>query len=438
MFIRLYATGLGGLLLIPLIFSAANAQTGKEAIGATHHAKPLEGPCQKNLANKLWSTDKLWGAAADAQNPTMATVIAKSTTCGAGGKDATYSSVIIQGGVWTYDSSNKTVQMLASEWEIYHPESAGLTEDQQKGYPLKPPIYGNPKVLFLGFSCFVDASGMDADPGTSVDIAYKITTTQVTPANLSNLQSALNAWLGLSAPAAGKGGGPPPPPPTPAKCQDGLLAAYEIKDKLPYDISITPTATLTGSAAGASDKTQDCSVPTKTSCTNTARTFHSIDEEFWDLSAGFALPGVREPQYSPSNPAVQIASSRHNDFYGMLDLYPFAPLGNKTSPIPHFSIGIPVTGKVFYRPFFGIAESITGAPYFQNHNIPQISLLYGVVYLNQEETIAKPAGNGLAIGHSRVFKGAFGLEISLSPLLSKIKAVGGGSSNSTGNSKQQQ
>ncbi len=339
-----------------------------------------------------------------------------------GDEKPVYSSVIIHGSVWDYDSTANSVKMIASEWEIYHPSAAGLKEDKQKGYPLTSELYGKPKVLFLGLACFVHA-GADADPAGKVDVSWKISTTQVTTANLANLNSVLNAWLGIA--KANKS------EQRPVACQTGVLTSYEIKDKLPYDISITPSAKI-GSDSGK--QTQDCSTSTTTSCTNAARTFHNLDAEFWDLSAGFALPGVREPQYASSNPALLIAPIRHNDFFGLLDLYPFAAVASKTSPVPHFAVGIPVTGKVFSRPFFGIAECITGAPYFQNHSVPLISLLYGVVYLNQEVTIPNPSGSGFAIGHSRVLKGTFCLEISLSPLLSKIKAVGG-SSPSTGNTK---
>ncbi len=343
-------------------------------------------------------------------------------------KETAYKSVLIHGSYWDYDDSDKSIRMTFSEWQIYHPTQKGLERDDQKGYPAQPPLYGIPKVLLIGVACFAHL-GKEVAPPANLDVSYKVATTQVTAANIANLKSVLNAWLGTASAETGGSGRKPDD----IVCKNGLLASSEIADDLPYDLAVTVGASLgTDQGGQGGQKTQDCATKTKSSCVNGARTFHNIDAEYWDISAAVALPGVREPQYAPTNPAVQMGPTRHTDFYGVFDIYPFASVASKTSLAPHFAIGIPVTGKVFYRPFFGIGESITGAPWFRKRNIPQIGLLYGVVYLNQQVAVPNTAGTGLKIGYSRTLKGTLGLEISLSPLLGKIKALGGSSSSGSG------
>ena len=141
----------------------------------------------------------------------------------------------------------------------------------------------------------------------------------------------------------GNGGNKPQAPPEPKQGQNNANAGN--KPQAPAE----PTPGVM-SCTGTNN-----SLP----CTTT-RTFTSKDREWWDVSIGIALPGVRETKYGINNGALHSSVTRHTDFYGMLDLYPFAFAGPKDSAIPHFNVGVPITGQSLYRPYFGMAESLGG------------------------------------------------------------------------------
>jgi hypothetical protein len=183
----------------------------------------------------------------------------------------------------------------------------------------------------------------------------------------------------------------------------------------------------------------DCSSVASTGC-STTRTIRAYDREWWDLGLGLSVPGVLEPQYLNSGGKIKLTGdTRHTDVYGFANFFPFAAEGNKTSYFPSLVAGIPVTGQVFYRPFFGLSENVTGWHILQSHAFPiQINFLAGVVFMNQEFEFTSPQGIS-QIDHTRIWKPMFGLELPVSALASKITGLGGGGGGSkpSGNSKQQ-
>jgi hypothetical protein len=184
--------------------------------------------------------------------------------------------------------------------------------------------------------------------------------------------------------------------------------------------------TATGSQNGQS-QTSDCS-STGTSGCSTSHTIRAYDRELWDIGLGLSVLGVKEPQYAPSNPQTQIAPKNHaGTVFGFANFYPFFALGGKTSYYPSLVVGIPVMGKVFYQPFFGVSESILG--WWKRAPLP-INVVWGVVYLNQEKVMPNASGVN-QIGHSRVRKQMFGVELPISALVSKIKSLGGSSSSTS-------
>jgi hypothetical protein len=91
---------------------------------------------------------------------------------------------------------------------------------------------------------------------------------------------------------------------------------------------------------------------------NFSHSFRSDDKEYWDVSIGISIPGVREARYSADLTKAPSVKT-HTDLYGMFDIYPFAFTRNKESLVPHLLAGMPLTGQPFHRPLFGVAEHFT-------------------------------------------------------------------------------
>ncbi|MGA2132526.1 MAG: hypothetical protein ABSH50_09550 [Bryobacteraceae bacterium] len=173
---------------------------------------------------------------------------------------------------------------------------------------------------------------------------------------------------------------------------------------------------------------------TGTSGCSTTHKIRDFDREAWDVGLGLSAFGVKEPQYSPSNPLQQISPKNHaGTVYGFANFFPFQAAGYKTSYYPSLLMGIPVTGKVFSQPFFGVSENILG---WWKRAPLQVNLIAGMVFLNQEVVTGNSSGS-LEIGHARVWKPMFGVELPVSSLASKIKSLGGSSTtkSSTGGSQ---
>jgi hypothetical protein len=433
--------------------------------------------------------------------------------------------ILVSGTIWSVDE-NKNFLEEARELEIFQAGKGGLLQqvgkrargNSAKGriavpvvWAAAPPLYGAGAVWFFGVSCFIDRDKdgtLKNGPGSvaasiaDIKVNYTLTTTEVAPENITNLESVFSALAGLSKGgvkgvkpsqcaatlvATGKLGGTPPfdinivmsvKPSGPKTAEDTPLKsvfapAYDRQmlsgihhgafhsvpmRRVAFDRSTPEITDPDGSPQGpqaappagqkkqsstngktSTDEGKDCSGALPSTGCSSTNTVSSYDKEFWDLSMGISIPGVLEPKYSASNPAAPPSAKRNTDFYGFLDLYPFAPVASKASYAPHLSVGIPITGQPLYRPFFGLSENVTGWQWLQNRKFPfQMSFVAGVVYLNQEIVIANPIGPGSLIRHSRVVKPMFGVEIPISNLVSKIKAIGSGSSGSkatTGNSK---
>jgi hypothetical protein len=132
----------------------------------------------------------------------------------------------------------------------------------------------------------------------------------------------------------------------------------------------------------SSQNALDCSsVGTKDAkpCTF-SRTFQVQEREWWDVSLGVTVPGVRQTQYT-ADTTVHSKSTTHTNVYAFLD---FGLLNTKPR-LPHLSVGLPVSGQVFYRPFFGVGQSITTLPFIDRLRFPlKFGVFVGVVYARQQ------------------------------------------------------
>ena len=285
-------------------------------------------------------------------------------------------------------------------------------------------VYGKKKALVIGLAGFdehVDDSVFDNFKET-----YDTSVVQGTPENRTDFALLVSSIGGFAVPV------------NPTK--GGLLAISSTTfaltvgcqfgtPKLPFALTVTdstvavpedkaPSAPASGSLTCAgTDKNL-------TPCAST-HSFGSIDKEYWDVSIGLALPGVRETKYTFTNNTVTVGKTTHTDLYGMVDFYEAARWRPKDTWIPHFAVGLPVTSQTFYRPFFGISENLTGSTGLQRKLLLPIGInvFAGLVDMKTQYLVDSPttqAAFNTDLKHTRVWKGVFGIEVPIASMASKL------------------
>jgi hypothetical protein len=102
----------------------------------------------------------------------------------------------------------------------------------------------------------------------------------------------------------------------------------------------------------------DCSeIDSTTKPCTISHTFQSNDREWWDVSLGLALPGVKQTTFSAPSGKVVASTTTHADVYAFFDLG--YDLQNKGLRFPHLDVGIPVASQSLYRPFVGVGQWLT-------------------------------------------------------------------------------
>lgn len=397
-------------------------------------------------------------------------------------------------------NDDSTYSLVSSEWYAYRNRKKSTTLVQARlkadGTPL---LYAMKRLLLVGIN-FFDEFPLDPKATAEVKkqqldtkkviIDYKVSATEVQPENVVAFGQLITAVMGLAVKASDASTSPHTVF-VAAGCKDG-------PDKLPFDINLTfslsvpkqstdggsshdPTqpdqapsdavdsqsASLGATGAGrngpASDTANAPKTPTtksstnksgaidcsasgaKTPCTFT-KTFRSDDKEYWDVSIGVTIPGLREAQYSDKSGTVQRKVTTHTDMYGLFDIYPLAKVLTKESGIPHFNFGIPLTSQPFYRPYFGLAENLTSWTKLEKLGFPvRMSFYAGIAYMKQSVLMgltpgatATSAQFSSALRGDRVLKPMYGVEVPVSALISKIgkksssNSKSGNSSNSNG------
>jgi len=207
-----------------------------------------------------------------------------------------------------------------------------------------------------------------------------------------------------------------------------------------------------------------------------SRAFTVDEPEWWDISLGLSVPGVREKTYTisatatgatPTPPEIPYgkgpipcpigytcANKHHADAMVFVEFYPFArawekgrrPLWTSESYVPHIAVGVPITSQSLYRPYFGLSEHASA--WLEHHGLPLgFSLYGGIVWMKQLNCTQFCINNGTppVVGpknspttnlfYTRVWRPAFGIEISVSAITGKLKGAGGGGGGAGGGSK---
>jgi hypothetical protein len=343
-------------------------------------------------------------------------------------------------------------QLKSSVWYVYrYPRSskdnvlvpAGITGT---GDPL---IYGAKHLLIIT----VDVPDHPVLPN-ALQSTLSAPVTQGTSDLSSDISALFSALTNISAgnvvPMAGLGA---------PKAKQTVLIAVTCEDgtaKLPFSVQVADAAAiplagggpvamaLAGGPAGGAGQNSGATSTTASgavSCTgigNTlpctmGRTFTSKEHAYIDISAGLAVPGVRDTSYTFSStstpPAASSSVTRHTDAYALIDIFPLGALLPKESPAPHINFGIPVTSQSLHRPYLGLSENLTGWTHLQKSlSLPlAINVFGGVVFMKTEQLIGTPttsADYNNSLSWHWVHKFMFGIEVPISSVTSKFSKGG--------------
>jgi hypothetical protein len=347
-------------------------------------------------------------------------------------------------------SSGGQFRMLSSAWYAYKfKKRTGTLEFVGLDGKGEQAIYAKTKALIVGLSGFDTKLGIS--PITNFQDTYTSSVTQGTPENAQNLGALLSALGGFGGAKilGADGGGEVTPIVVSLGCQPGT-------PKLPFTLNLTDKTVAVKSSDAASESDTSPAVGEKkatkatpkdgtqqspssaavtcttdgnsTPCTST-HTFVSTDREWWDVSIGVTTPGIRETKYSFSNSSVQTSVTRHTDLYALFDFFPAARRQPKDGIIPHLNVGLPLTSQSFYRPYFGVAENLTGWTTAQrNFSLPVgVNFYVGMIYMKTNYLIGSPttqAEFNTALKPTRVWKVVYGIEVPIGSMVSKIGSKG--------------
>jgi hypothetical protein len=338
-------------------------------------------------------------------------------------------------------SGNSEFRIVSSSWYAYKFTKKGTLKFSGFTGTGDQFIYGKTRALVIGISGFDSVQNADL---THFKDSYTVSVIQGTPENaqdLGQLIAALGGFAGVQPQGAGVAASQTPMFVS-VGCQPGSA-------KLPFTLTVTDSTTAkdppsdSGSNKAADNSSQSGTVTCSTAGSSTpcvsTHSFVSKDRELWDVSVGVTTPGTRETKFSFSNGAVQTSVTRHTDLYGMFDFFPAGMRYSKESAFPHINVGLPMTSQSFYRPYFGLAENLTGWTHMQKKFALPVAINFfaGAVFLKTNYLVGNPttqAEFNSSLKSTRVWKGLFGIEIPISSIASKIGGKGGSSKAGSGKS----
>ena len=332
-----------------------------------------------------------------------------------------------------------TITDLIPGLKIYYTTDGSDPNPPSDGSDPTPPtaVYSQPIAVASSETLKAIATAPDYSQSTVATAAYTITAAAPPPASppsatlTPRLPDALSAKLALASYSfgtryiaeeqTGTGGSKPTTKPvTPATGADPTTQTG-INTKTP------PATTPQTSAPTCDTSTQtDASGNTvQKPCSITGPVIADEGLDWWDISVAVPTIGYKQTSFD-SNNALQPKSETVTNAYALLD---FAPWGEdfvtpRLWAYPHIITGLPLSGKVFDKPLvgglagdFGILHKI---PYF---GALSVRPFFGVVYNKEFRTSAQTP--------HWVWKGQYGIEISVTNFVSAIK---GKSNGTTGNS----
>jgi hypothetical protein len=432
-------------LAFPVAFSQARpeAEPNTQIIFAvpdqTHNLLPLQGRYDDMPAD-------------------MKDLVRTATGSGSFSCPASKQALLLHFATWR-QNADSSFALISNEWYVYHVhrESGGKCSVVQAGLKANgdQSLYQDTDAIVIGFTKFQTTSGTPA--AVAATITYKASATAQVAENIQDLGALISAVTGVSTNA-----GKATPPSSATFVAAQTIAGYRKNGRtsLPFIFNLSysvglpapqsgdqtqpnPAAPAAGApAAGGGAKpanggnqnvvvngggqtanggqqVTDCTglTPSKSPCSS-SKTFRSDDPEVWDVSVGISVPGVPELVYG-SDLTAKPTTKWHTDFYGFFDIYPFAKLVSKESPVPHFLAGVPLTSQPLHRSSYGVAENITSWTGLEKHGFPLRINVYAAVAVEKVNYLRDSTGT-LSLKPGWTLKPNFGIEVPISSILSKL------------------
>jgi hypothetical protein len=396
---------------------------------------------------------------------------------------------------WKKSGKGSAFEIASNEWFTFNLRDGSVARQTPFGrfHPevsQSDRIYGSKDIGFLAVHLKTD---IGEDTFKSLDIRYNVSVKEKQPINIQDLMALIGVLKGTAL-AASTGAAPPPPPPPPPKFiglyGGGLLGSISrLPDDIVFEAKITfpkPAApepdthksvsgfSPVGQSAGAgarfvltryqakgkqpmdaagaqaagSGADGDTSTKSVQACDGTidpktnqqvecsfSKTFDDEGLYHWDVSVGVPVNSIKELQYSSTDGQVTGKTVSRLNAYGFFDIYP-VPTDLKSPPgfgWPHIMVGLPFSGKVFNKPFFGAGGVINPrqlpkiGPGISKIVPLQLNFYGGLVY-NKEfrpgtlsvGSSASPGAVSNDLQPHRVWKGQFGIEFSIRDVKDKL------------------
>lgn len=344
-----------------------------------------------------------------------------------------------------------TFNLRSNDWYVY--EKKGKSLSQVRFSPDGDPVLDDDAdALLFGIHIF---DSITDDEKSVLKVAYSATPTETVPQNLQNLAQVVEALVGATGNTPNAAAAPQ------ALVIVGLVPGSV---RLPYKLVLSSSFSVTkpksvsdsGNAPSSimppdpksvsNDASNDGSKPTPDNASNgttpapvdcsaidsttkpcvISHTLQSNEREWWDVSLGVAIPGVKQTNFSAPSGTVVATTTTHTDVYAFFNLG--YNLQNRLRT-PHLDFGIPVASQPLYRPFIGVGEWLTPLFGLEKRKFPlRVGVFVGAVFAKQYSPTTLSVGSAATAGalasdlrSYRVTKLLVGAEFSVSELIGKIK-----------------
>ncbi|MGC2617463.1 MAG: hypothetical protein WA414_00390, partial [Acidobacteriaceae bacterium] len=181
----------------------------------------------------------------------------------------------------------------------------------------------------------------------------------------------------------------------------------------------------------------------QTPCTVTGPAAPGVHDEgiaYWDVSIAVPVQGFRDVGYKQSTMGgagtlnlPSAASATRENAYGMFDMFVLGGEDLYTPPtigLPYVSVGVPISGKVFDKPYFAMGEMVNlqsvgkmgvVGKYVAKYLPVQLRPMYGLVWNKEFKTIpASGTTPAETVYYRRALDPQFSIEISIKSVASKL------------------
>jgi hypothetical protein len=185
----------------------------------------------------------------------------------------------------------------------------------------------------------------------------------------------------------------------------------------------------------------------QTPCTSTGPAAPGVHDEgiaYWDVSIAVPVQGFRDVGYKQSTTGgagtlnlPTAASATRENAYGMFDMFVLGGEDLYTPPtigLPYVSVGVPISGKVFDKPYFALGEMVNlqsvgkmgvVGKYVAKYLPVQLRPMYGLVWNKEFKTIpASGTTPAETVFYRRALDPQFSIEISIKSVASKLNKSG--------------